>query len=51
MEGLRGLAGCVAVERVAVVEGVSLPRPLVLGEVPAGGELRLQSLRGGVRQP
>lgn len=41
----RGGAGGVAVERVAVVEGEGLPRPLVLGEVPAGGELRLQNLR------
>lgn len=45
MERLRGLAGCIAVKHVAVVEGVRLPRPLVLGEVPAGGELRLQNLR------
>ena len=44
MERLRGLAGCVAVEHVAVVEGVGLPRPLLLGEVPAGGQLWLQNL-------
>lgn len=44
MERLR-VAGRVGVERVAVVEGERLPGLLVLGEVPASGELGLQSLR------
>lgn len=49
MEGLR-VVGRVCVERVAVVESVRLPRSLVLGKVPAGGELRLQSLWGHVNR-
>ena len=39
-----GVGGCVSVEDVAVLDGVRLPRPLVFGEVPARGELRLQRL-------
>lgn len=44
MEGLKRLAACVGVEHVAVVKSKCLSGPLVLGEVPAGGQLRLQSL-------
>ena len=40
-----GVGGRVAVEDVAVLDGVRLPRPLVFGEVPARGELGLQRLR------
>lgn len=49
VERLR-VGGCVCVERVAVVESVRLPRSLVLGKVPASGELGLQSLWGGCKQ-
>lgn len=49
VERLR-VAGCVCVERVAVVESVRLPRSLVLGKVPASGELGLQSLWGDVNK-
>lgn len=41
------VAGCVCVERVAVVQRERLPGFLVFSEVPAGSELRLQSLDGG----
>lgn len=44
MQRLR-VVGVVGVERVAVVEAVRLTGLLVLGVVPASGELGLQSLR------
>lgn len=49
VERLR-VVGCVCVERVAVVQSVRLPRSLVLGKVPASGELGLQSLWGDVNK-
>jgi len=41
-----GVRRRVAVQDVAVLDGERFPRPLVFGEVPARGELRLQRLRG-----
>lgn len=41
--------GVVCIQRVAVVESERLPSFLVFGKVPAGGELRLESLWGHKR--
>ena len=40
-----GVGRRVAIEDVAVLDGIRLPRPLVFGKVPARGELGLQRLR------
>lgn len=45
VEGM-GELGCVAVDHVPVLrDGIRVPGFLVLGKVPAGCQLRLQSLR------